>query len=79
MTTISSAASASTLPMPTATGSWYLAARFAITMSDRSPSSASKITPKEVAATAQNPAASAVSRCGLAGFLARLTLPRGEA
>jgi hypothetical protein len=51
--------SASTLPMPTGTGSWYLAARFAITMSDRSPSSASRITPKEVAATVQNPAAPA--------------------
>jgi hypothetical protein len=65
--------SASTLPRPTATGSWYLAARFAIVMSDRSPSSASAITQKEVAATGQNPAASAFSRASSSSSSARST------
>src|SRR6266568_1379418 len=43
--------SASTDPIPTATGSWYLAARPAVRIWVRSPNSATRITVKLVAAT----------------------------
>ena len=45
--------SASTDPIPTATGSWYRAARPAVRIWVRSPNSATRITVKLVAATRQ--------------------------
>ena len=46
--------SASTDPLPTATGSWHRAARPAVRILVRSPNSATRITVKLVAATRQN-------------------------